>query len=187
MPKYRDYLDELFIDKLGYEPEFKELTRPAIDSIDNVISISRDYVNKSVSVIVVDCKDRLPFFQRQLIKHYKKTYPDAHFLFISNNGKVFDLFNYSTSKKLKAITYNEIEKNTKLFKEKIQFFNATNVEGSADLKVQIDKAFEATDKITKKFYDKFKGIHDKLTDGIKGIKEEHDKQWYATTLLNRLM
>lgn len=187
MPKFRDYLDELFIDKLGYEPDFQSLAKPSIEGSDNLIALSRDYVHGNISVIVAECKDRIPVFQRQLIKEYKKTYPDAHFLFISNSGKVFDLYNYSTSKKLKAITYNEIERNTKLFKEKVQFFNASSADGSADLKVQIEKAFEATDKITRKFYDNFKGIHEKLTKAIKGISDEHDRKWYATTLLNRIM
>lgn len=187
MPKYRDYLDELFIDKLGFEPDFQTLSKPLIDGSDNLISLSRDYVHSNVSVIVAECKDRIPVFQKQIIKEYKKNYPDAHFLFISNAGKVFDLYNYSTSKKLKAITYNEIERNTKLFKEKVQFFNASSADGSADLKVQIEKAFETTDKITRKFYDNFKGIHEKLTKAIKGIADEHDRKWYATTLLNRIM
>jgi len=187
MPKYREYLDELFIDKLGYEPDFQALTKPAIDGIDNLIALSRDYIHGNVSVIVAECKDRIPAFQKQIIKEYKKNYPDAHFLFISNSGKVFDLYNYSTSKKLKAITYNEIERNTKLFKEKVQFFNASSADGSADLKVQIERAFETNDKITRKFYENFKGIHDKLTKAIKGIADEHDRKWYATTLLNRIM
>jgi len=186
---YRDYLDELFVDKLGYEPAFQSLTKPSIDGSDNLLSLSRDYKapTGNVAVIVAECKDRLPHFQKALIKEYKRTYPDAHFLFISNKGKVFDLYNYATSKKLRPISYNEIERNTKLFKEKVQFFNASSVEGSADLKVQIEKAFETSDKITKKFYDNFKGIHEKLTKAIKGIKDEADRKWYATTLLNRIM
>jgi hypothetical protein len=187
MPKYKDYLDELFIDKLGYKPDYQSLSKPSMEGIDNLVALSRDYVHKNVSVIVAECKDRIPVFQKQIIKEYKNKYPDAHFLFISNAGKVFDLYNYSTSKKLKAITYNEIERNTKLFKEKVQFFNASSADGSADLKVQIEKAFETTDKITRKFYDNFKGIHEKLTKAIKGIADEHDRKWYATTLLNRIM
>ena len=189
MPNHRDYLDELFIDKLGYEPAFQRLTKPSIDGSENLIELSRDYIapTGNIAVIVAECKDRLPHFQKALIKEYKRTYPDAHFLFISNKGKVFDLYNYATSKKLRPVTYNEIDRNTKLFKEKIQFFNASAVEGSADLRVQIEKAFETTDKITKKFYDKFKGLHDTLTKAIKGIKDEADRKWYATTLLNRIM
>lgn len=174
---------------LGYEPAFQRLTKPSIDGAENLIELSRDYIapTGNIAVIVAECKDRLPHFQKALIKEYKRTYPDAHFLFISNKGKVFDLYNYATSKKLRPVTYNEIDRNTKLFKEKIQFFNASAVEGSADLRVQIEKAFETTDKITKKFYDNFKGIHEKLTKAIKGISNEADRKWYATTLLNRIM
>ena len=86
MPNYKDYLDELFVDKLGYEPAFQRLTKPSIDGAENLIELSRDYIapTGNIAVIVAECKDRLPHFQKGLIKEYKRTYPDAHFLFISN-------------------------------------------------------------------------------------------------------
>jgi len=43
------------------------------------------------------------------------------------------------------------------------------------------------DKVTKKFYDRFKKEHDSFLKFIKGIKAEADLQWYTSIMLNRLM
>ena len=43
------------------------------------------------------------------------------------------------------------------------------------------------DKITKKFYDRFKAEHAAFTKFIKGIKAKGDLQWYTSLMLNRLM
>lgn len=43
------------------------------------------------------------------------------------------------------------------------------------------------DKITKRFYDRFKTEHAGFMKFIKGIKHEPDLQWYTSLMLNRLM
>jgi len=43
------------------------------------------------------------------------------------------------------------------------------------------------DKVTKKFYDRFKAEHAAFTKFIKGIKADADLQWYTSLMLNRLM
>lgn len=43
------------------------------------------------------------------------------------------------------------------------------------------------DKITKKFYDEFKGEHTAFMKRITGIKHEPDLQWYTSLMLNRIM
>lgn len=187
MSNFRDTLDELFVTKLNYEFVGDELPKPAIDGQENIIAISKEYAATGIDVVVVECKDRITEFQKKVIKHHKVLFPNAYFMFISNQGKVFDLYNNSRSKKFKPITYDEIGRNTRLFKEKIQFFDVETAEGAADLRIKIDKAFETNDKITRKFYDKFKAIHDKLQKAISGIDDKSDKSWYASVLLNRLM
>lgn len=187
MKHYQTYLDELFIDELGFTMDASPLPTPDIAGSENIESIEKAYSAKGIDVIVVDCRDRIVEFQKKLINDQKRDFPNAHFLFISNNGKVFDLYNVSTSKKLKPITYDQIGKNTRLFKEKIQLFSADAAEGAVDLKIKIEKAFETNDKVTKKFFDHFKKLHDKLQKGITGIDDEGDKSWYASVLMNRLM
>ncbi|NCO76068.1 MAG: SAM-dependent methyltransferase [Cyanobacteria bacterium] len=48
------------------------------------------------------------------------------------------------------------------------------------------QAFDV-DKVTKKFYDKFKKEHTQFLGFIEGITVDFDKEWYASLMLNRLM
>ncbi len=187
MASYRDKLDDLFVDKLSYEFTGEILAKPDIEGNDNIIEISKEYSGNGIDVLVVECYDRILELQKKLIKNQKNYFPNSHFLFISNNGKVFDLYNISTSKKLKPITYNEIDKNISLFQEKIELFNIDEAEDSVDLRIRIEKAFETNDKVTKKFFDKFKSIHKKLQKAITGIDKKEDIEWYASVLMNRIM
>jgi len=43
------------------------------------------------------------------------------------------------------------------------------------------------DRVTKKFYDRFKTEHAAFLGFIKGITDQADKEWYASLMLNRLM
>lgn len=43
------------------------------------------------------------------------------------------------------------------------------------------------DKVTKKFYDRFKKEHSDFLKFIKGIKDQADLEWYTSLMLNRLM
>ncbi len=55
-----------------------------------------------------------------------------------------------------------------------------------DVTGRVRAAFDV-DKVTKKFYDRFKKEHDAFLKFIKGIEDEADLQWYASLMLNRLM
>jgi hypothetical protein len=43
------------------------------------------------------------------------------------------------------------------------------------------------DRVTKKFYDRFKSEHDTFLKVLKGIPDEEMQRWYASVMLNRLM
>lgn len=187
MSNYQDTLDELFLDNLNYKYIGTELPVPEISNNSNILSYRKEFTAKDLDIIVVECKDRITEFQKKLIHNQKDFFPNAHFLFISNEGKVFDLYNNAISKQLKRLTYDEIGRNTRLFKEKIQFFDINKAEGTTDLQIKAQKAFDVTDKITKKFFDHFKKLHDKLQNAISGIEDESDIRWYASVLLNRIM
>ncbi len=187
MSNYQDLLDESFIEELNYEYVGNNLPIPEIEGNDNIQYYSKEYQGNGIDIIVVECEDRLVEFQKKLIKNQKSFFPNAHFLFISNNGKVFDLYNNATSSKLKKITYDEIGKNTRLFKEKLQLFDITKSSDGTELQINVEKAFDTSDKITKKFFDKFKKIHSKLQKAITGIENEKDRSWYASVMMNRIM
>jgi hypothetical protein len=48
------------------------------------------------------------------------------------------------------------------------------------------KAFDV-DRVTKRFYDRFRTEHTNFLGFIKGITEKADREWYASLMLNRLM
>ena len=43
------------------------------------------------------------------------------------------------------------------------------------------------ERVTKKFYDKFQAQHLEFVELIQGVKNDHDRRWYASVLLNRIM
>jgi Eco57I restriction-modification methylase len=187
MANFQDTLAELFSDKLNFQYNGQPLPTPEIDGNENIINYTKEYEGLGTDIILVECNDRIIEFQKKLIKNQKSFFPNAHFLFVSNGGKVFDIYNNSISKKLKKITYDVIGRNTRLFKEKLQLFNVSNASDGTELQINVEKAFDTSDKVTKKFFDKFKKIHDKLQKAIIGIDDEKDKSWYASVMMNRLM
>ncbi|MBW2599467.1 MAG: SAM-dependent methyltransferase, partial [Deltaproteobacteria bacterium] len=48
------------------------------------------------------------------------------------------------------------------------------------------KAFDV-EKITKRFYDRFKAEHERFSEFLKGIPDEKLQRWYVSVMLNRLM
>ncbi|MDF0651707.1 MAG: hypothetical protein P0121_09600 [Nitrospira sp.] len=51
---------------------------------------------------------------------------------------------------------------------------------------RVRAAFD-TERVTKRFYDRFKSEHEKFLDFIKGIPDDGLQPWYAAVMLNRLM
>jgi hypothetical protein len=58
--------------------------------------------------------------------------------------------------------------------------------GILDVAGKVSAAFDV-DRVTKRFYDRFKAEHDQFIDFIQGITEQGDREWYASLMLNRLM
>lgn len=187
MSEFQETLDELFNEKLNFEYDGTPLPTPEMDGNENIVNYTKEYVGFETMILLVVCTDRIIEFQKKFIKNQKIIFPNAHFLFVSNSGKVFDLYNNATSKIQKKITYDEIGRNTRLFKEKLQLFDVTQADNGTELQINAEKAFDTSDKITKKFFDKFKKIHDKLQKAITGIDDEKDKSWYASVMMNRIM
>jgi hypothetical protein len=55
-----------------------------------------------------------------------------------------------------------------------------------DVTGRVRAAFDV-DRITKRFYDRFKAEHDAFLRFLKGIPDEDMQRWYASVMLNRLM
>ena len=55
-----------------------------------------------------------------------------------------------------------------------------------DVSGRVREAFDV-EKITKRFYDRFKKAHDAFLNFIEGITNASDREWYASLMLNRMM
>lgn len=55
-----------------------------------------------------------------------------------------------------------------------------------DVSGRVRAAFDV-EKVTKKFYDRFRTEHDVFLDSIQGIENLDDREWYASLMLNRMM
>jgi hypothetical protein len=55
-----------------------------------------------------------------------------------------------------------------------------------DAASRVRKAFD-TDRVTKRFYERFKQLHTAFLSFITGITSQGDREWYASVMLNRLM
>ncbi|WP_017711159.1 Eco57I restriction-modification methylase domain-containing protein [Prochlorothrix hollandica] len=55
-----------------------------------------------------------------------------------------------------------------------------------DVTSRASKVFDV-DKVTKKFYERFKKVHEDFLKRIAGIQSQFDQEWYASLMLNRLM
>ena len=51
---------------------------------------------------------------------------------------------------------------------------------------KLTKGFDV-EKITKKFYDRFKKEHTTFLTSIQGMAEQSGREWYTSLMLNRLM
>jgi hypothetical protein len=61
-----------------------------------------------------------------------------------------------------------------------------NAPGVLDVARRLKNALDV-ERVTKRFYEDFKSVHDKFINYIEGIDDERDREWYASVLLNRLM
>lgn len=159
MPDHTHKLDDIFLEQLGFEFKGQPLDISGLEVAENIESISIDYEGQGLYIIVGVMRDRLLEQYTSIIKHYKKSFPESHFIFVSNGGKTYDLYNSSSSGKLKKITYDELTLNKGLFEEKITLFDVEQAADGTDLRIKIDRAFDVNDKVTKKFFDRFAKIH----------------------------
>ena len=96
---------------------------------------------------------------------------------------------------LVVVEYDSPEKAEFLFEKIDGFsFDLDEVTTIVDVKERVQGAFAVnSEKVTKKFYDEFKKQHTAFTKFISGINDEiadkdnKDKQWYTSVMLNRLM
>ena len=96
-----------------------------------------------------------------------KLYPRDHYFF---RGQPGDLF----LSKLNEMVFDLSE-----------FDESGNI-SIVEVTDRLHKALDV-ERVTKRFYTDFKDQHDEFMELIRGVKNDHDRRWYASVLLNRLM
>lgn len=119
---------------------------------------------------------------------------DQHLLVFTDEARTIQKWQWAKREQnrliaLRTETYQRGETGERLA-QKLQHLYIS-LEEEPDLAItsssgKVKKGFDV-DRVTKRFYEQFKKVHDKFLNFIKGIQDQADKEWYASLMLNRLM
>jgi len=139
---------------------------------------------------------------RKKIEHYFSKLHQEHLIIYKNRLNTKQIWQFAIQeidkpKRVREIPY-DIEQDPELLYQRARGLLFTLDEEEKitliDVKARFDMSFgKNTEKITKKFYTEFKKQHTSFLSFINGIdddiedKENKNKQWYASLMLNRLM
>lgn len=139
--------------------------------------------------------------RRKIHSLVNKTYKEHLIIFIDKNKTKqiwqIKLQKENQPKRLHEVSWNTQKDTEELFQRLKNIVFHINEEGNItifDVKNRVHQHFSKnTEKVTKKFYQEFRKQHDIFFDFIKGIddrlsnKDNLNKKWYASVMLNRLM
>lgn len=140
--------------------------------------------------------------QRKKIEHHFSKFHQEHLIIYENTSKTKQVWQFviqerDKPKRVREIPYN-IQQDPEILYQRARGLLFTLDEEEKitliDVKARFKESFgKNTEKVTKKFYTEFKKQHTSFLDFISGIddaiesKENKNKQWYASLMLNRLM
>lgn len=142
-------------------------------------------------------KDKIPTYEirKQIENKVTKLFQEHLIIFINELKKehIWHLVIRQANKPSKLIEtkYNISQDPELLYQRTSGIFFELDEEDKItiiDVKQRVSSNFNAnSEKITKKFYEKFKKEHKSFLEFINGIKSKVDNEWYASLMLNRLM
>lgn len=142
-------------------------------------------------------KDKIPTYEirKQIENKVTKLFQEHLIIFINELKKeqIWHLVIRQANKPSKLIEtkYNISQDPELLYQRTSGIFFELDEEDKItiiDVKQRVSSNFNANaEKITKKFYEKFKKEHKSFLEFINGIKSKVDNEWYASLMLNRLM
>ena len=187
--------EDLFIDELGWD-NYTDTLHVTVDETDYALTA----IAQKRGMVVFECPtpevDRsLPDYatRRKIQKQVAKS-SHENFIIYTNADKSTQIWQWvkrqqgkpdacrehrydhgqfgdSLIQKLQTIAFSLDEE------EELTLFSVTG---------QVQAAFDV-EKVTKKFYDRFKKEHDAFLKFLKGIPDEEMQRWYVSVMLNRLM
>ncbi|MFG6097363.1 DNA methyltransferase [Leptothoe sp. ISB3NOV94-8A] len=187
--------ESLFIEELGW------------DTVDlNVIPVGIDdepYQAQAIAqkrgMVVYHCQSEnggnIPGNStRRKIDHQINQYTREHLIIYSDEAQQNQIWQWVRREKGKPLAAREyqyhINQDGESLVQKLEALAIDLDEEEAltltEVTKRTRKAFDV-DKVTKRFYDRFKKEHGRFLDFINGIQEQFDQEWYCSIMLNRLM
>ena len=197
----RQYLKEsdfenLFTQELGWDNHNQTLNIP-IDEIEYQLTA----IAEKRGMVVFECPatgadGHIPDYatRRKIQKQVAKSVHE-HFIIYTDAEKTTDIYQWVKREQGKPDAcrehrYNRDEQSGESLIQKLQAIAFTFEEEEQltlfEVTGRVGTAFYA-ERVTKKFYDRFKKEHDAFLKFLKGIPDEEMQKWYVSVMLNRLM
>ena len=199
LKKSRKYLKEsdfeaLFIDELGWDHYNKEL-EVLVDSKSFTLSAIAEKKGMVVFLCLPLKKERIPDYSaRKKIEKQTAKSVHEHIIIYTDEEKTTQIWQWVKRESGKPATcrehtYHQNQPGESLL-QKLQSV-AFSIEEEeiltiVDVSGRARAAFDV-EKVTKKFYDRFKKEHDAFFKFIAGIPDDDLHTWYASVMLNRIM
>ena len=188
--------ENLFIEELGWDRHPQTLPVTVDETEYQLTAIAQKR-----GMIVFECpatetEGRIPDYatRRKIQKQVAKSIHE-HFIIYTNADKTTDIYQWVKREQGKPDAcrehrYNRNEHSGESLIQKLQTI-AFTLEEEEDLSLidvtgRVGAAFYA-ERVTKKFYDRFKKEHDAFLKFLNGIPDEEMQKWYVSVMLNRLM
>jgi hypothetical protein len=186
---------DAFCEELGWSHDFGSFTvdvNGARYKLDRVAELS------SFVVYTCHCDDPggIPDkFTRQKIESRLRKDAEEHIVIFNCDHAATQIWSWARRDKDQPVRLREIPlregQTGQALVEQIQELEVTfaEVEKGVPITTTVSKARKAfdVDRVTRKFYDRFKSEHAAFLGFISGITQQGDLEWYASVMLNRLM
>ena len=197
----RQYLKEsefkpLFIEELGWD-HYTQTLNITVDETEYELTA----IAQKRGMVVFECPAtgtdrRIPDYatRRKIHKQVEKSVYE-HFIIYTDAEKTTDIWQWIRREQGKPEAcrehrYNRDEQSGESLIQKLQNIAFTFEEEEQltlpDVTGRVGASFYA-ERVTKKFYDRFKKEHDAFLKFLNGIPDEEMQRWYISVMLNRLM
>ena len=186
-------LQKLFIEELGWDHGGTDTTVPVGEKTFRLEAIAQK--RGFVAYQCVSGRTRVPdYAARQQIERRLAKITHEHLIVFATQDHASQCWQWVKRERgrrdlLRPLTYSRGQ-SAEALTQSLQHLRFTlDEEGSvsiADAALRVAKAFDV-EKVTKRFYDRFKAEHQAFLGFIKGIRDAASREWYASLMLNRMM
>ena len=197
--RVRKYLDEfnlqsLFIDELGWDHGGMDLEIPVADKTFVLAAIAQKRGMVAYQC-VAESEDAFPDYPtRQKIEKAVTKNVREHLIVYALPERKMHYWQWvkrqpGQSDRTRQHRYDSAQEGEALIQKLEQIAFTLEEEEKltlVDVSSQVQAAFDV-EKVTRKFYDRFKKEHEVFLKFIEGIEQVADRAWYASLMLNRMM